>query len=548
MLYQEICRILGFFLLGLALVLLIPAGIDAYYEYLAPPADHPQLHTTIYFLETIAISAGLGALMMLLGMESPGRFYRKEAIASVVLVWILIPAVGALPFLLSGTLANPLQAYFEIVSGMTTTGSTVMQAKEYNAAGQEVPIRRVISGVKDTEYVFYGTIEPVRDPQTGKIIYSGIEAVSKALLFWRSFVQWLGGMGVVVLFVAVLPALGVGGKVLFQSEITGPMKESITPRIKITALHLWAIYLLLSFIQTISLMTADSQMSWYDAITIAFSTLSTGGFSVRNLNIAAYNSPAAEWIVMLFMILGSINFSLYYFCLKGKFYRLYEPEFFLFCIIIAVVCLFSAWGIYGTENVSLTNQAQGFFSLTDSIRYGFFQVISALTSTGFVTTNYNISPLPVQTIMLISMFIGGMSGSTAGGIKIIRHYIMFKLTKYKVESVFRPQNVTILKVADREVDNSAALMVLCFFVMIIGTSTLGTLLYVMDHIDVETAIGLVGCMINNVGLGFRMDGPLDSCAFLSQFGLIVSSLLMILGRLEFYVVFALLIPAFWKEE
>lgn len=548
MFYREIARIIGIFLFGLAVTLLLPTAIDIYYEFFANLADHPQPYTTIYFIETIAISLGLGALCLLFGSQTQGRFYRKEAVASVVLVWFFLPIVAALPFILSGTLSDPLQAYFEVVSGFSTTGATVMEGKAFDARGKEIPIEYVVPGVRNTQYHYYGTITPIRDLQTGKILYEGIEAVSKALLFWRSFVQWLGGMGIVVLFIAILPALGMGGKVLFQSEITGPMKEAIAPRIKIAALQLWGIYLFLTLLQIVFLLFFNSAMSLYDALTIAFSTISTGGFSVHNINIAYYNNSSTEWIVMLFMVLGSINFSLYYLCFKGKFYRLYEPEFLLFCLVILLVCTFSAWGIYHTEDVSLTDKPEGIFSLSAAVRYGFFQVISALTSTGFTTTDYDIWPYNVQTLMLICMFLGGMSGSTAGGIKMIRHYLMFRLTKYKIESIFKPENISILKVGDKEVDASSALMVLCYFVMVIGVSTFGTWFYVCDHLDLETSIGLTGCMINNVGFGFRMGGPLHSCAFLSPFSLILSCFLMILGRLEFYVVFALLIPAFWKNR
>jgi trk system potassium uptake protein TrkH len=399
-----------------------------------------------------------------------------------------------------------------------------------------------------THYAFYGTIAPVKNPETGEVIKTGVEALGKALLFWRSFTQWLGGGGIVVLFVAVLPALGIGGKILFQSEAPGPVKEGITPRIKDTATQLWKIYLLLTFLSIVSLIIAKPDLPVFEAVNITFATLATGGFSTQNGSIASYHSVALEWVVILFMIVGSINFSLYYFLIKGKFYKLVDPEFILFLILTGLFSFAVIYPIIGETLVSLTGQPDSTFSISEAVRAGAFQLVSAQSTTGFTTVNYDSWPYAAQVVMLVSMFVGGMSGSTAGGMKVIRQYMLFKIGQNKVESIFRPDHLKVFKISGREIDHSLMITVLSFFLIVVAIATLGTYLYVLDGIDLETAIGLTACMMNNTGLSFSMAGPDSSCAFLSNFGLTIASLQMIAGRLEYYAVLAILVPAFWRNE
>lgn len=548
MLFREIFRLIGFYLMGFSACLLIPLGVAAYYQFYDNPIHHPQPHSTIYFLYTIFVTFALGLAGYLCSPITRSRFYRREGIAAVVLIWLITPAIAALPFCLSGTLDNPFQAYFEMASGFTTTGASIMQAKEYDDKGMKVPIIKTIPGVNPTVYKYYGTIEPVRDKLTGVILFSGVEAISKALLFWRSFTQWLGGVGVVVLFVAILPALGVGGKMLYQAEVPGPIKEGVAPRIKETAILLWKIYLFLSILQIGLLKLVNPFLEWLDAFTITFASLSTGGFSIRNQSIASYHDFPTELVVMIFCILGSLNFTLYYFSFKGKFFRLKDPELILFGAILLISGLVISLSIVGTPIMNLEGKYEGIFSLKDAFRYGVFQLISLQTSTGFTTTNFDIWPYFPQVILLISMYIGGMSGSTSGGIKIIRHYIMFRITQFRVESIFRPDSIRVLKVGGSEIDGKAAFMVFVFFVIIISVSTVATLFFVADGCDPETSLGMVACCINNVGAAFRMASPIESFAFLSDASLLVASLVMILGRLEFFAFFAVLVPAFWKQD
>jgi len=549
MLYKDICKILSYYFFGLAGALFIPFFLAGYYQFVSDPVAHPQPHTTIHFFWTILLCLSVAGVFYYYGRHSRGHLFRREGLIAVVLIWFLTPIIAGMPFYVSGTLKDPFHAFFEAASGFTTTGATTMQAKRFDPdTNEEVPIQKTFCGVHNTIYSYWGTIDPVRDPETGKILHEGIEAVSKALLFWRSFTQWLGGMGIVVLFVAILPALGVGGKMLFQAEVPGPIKDSLTPRIKETALQLWKIYVGLSILQFGLLMLTNREMDWFEASTITFSTMSTGGFTAKNASIGSFNSPSTDWIVIIFMILASINFSHYFFTLKGKFYRIYEPEFFLFFLILFFSCGLASSFLVGTENLLITGEAAGTFTKVEAARYGAFQVVSVLTTTGFVTADYDMWPYAVQALMLLLMFIGGMSGSTAGGMKVIRQYMLFRIAQYKVESLFRPETVRRFKVGDREVDQGAAMMVLCYFVIVIGITAVSIFFFIVDGIDPESALALVTLLINNIGIGFRMAAPTESMAFLSDFALVYSSLLMVFGRLEFFAVLAVMVPAFWKQS
>jgi trk system potassium uptake protein TrkH len=548
MYFREIFRLLGYYFFAFTLSLIVPLAVAIYFEAIAPPEAHPQAHSTLPFLFTIAISFAFGAFCYKLGKKASGHFFRREGLLSVVMIWLLTPAIAALPFYLSNTSKDPFQAYFEMCSGFTTTGVTVMQAKNFDPqTGKEIPITKSICGELTTNYTYYGTIDPIRDPQSGKVLYEGIEAVSKGLLFWRSFTQWLGGGGIIVLFVAILPALGVGGKMLFQTEVPGPVKDSLTPRIKETASHLWKIYVGMSLMQFLILLLVNPELDWFDASTITFATVSTGGLCIKNASIGGYANPATDWVCIVFMVMGGVNFSLYFHALKGKFYRIYEPEFILYLLAILVVSLSASYLIVGTPQILMTGLEAGMYGGWDAIRNGFFIVVSILTTTGFSTVDYDVWPYAAQVLLLIVMYVGGMSGSTSGGIKIMRILMLFRIAQYKVESVFRPEAVRRFRIGQLEVDSGASIMVLTFFLIVVAVSAFGTLVFIETGLDPESAFSLVALLINNVGMGFRMAAATDSAAFLSDFGLFFSSLLMILGRLEYVAILAILVPAFWRQ-
>lgn len=548
MLYREISRVLGQYLFGLSLILCFPLALSGYYEFIALASVHPQPHSTGAFFSTVLFSGGISALLTYWGNSSKGVLYRREALAVVAMIWFISAIIGGLPFYFSGTFEHFIDAYFEAMSGLTTTGASVMHAKIFNPqTGSEIPHIVESAYGSNITYTFLGTIQPVRSPETGLILFQGIEAVSKGLLFWRSLMQWLGGMGIVVLFVAILPALGVGGRVLYQAEVPGPTKEAVTPRIKETASLLWKLYLGLTFLEIGLLLWTNQKMPILDAVCITLSNLSTGGFSIRNASIASYESSATEHIVLAFMLIGSINFTLYFYCLKGKIYRLYEPEFIIYlCTIIVGVC-FISWHLIGSEKNLLTGE-RGIYSIGEAFRYGAFHFISAQTSTGFVTSDFNLWPPQNQVVLLLIMFVGSMSGSTGGGIKIVRHYMLFRIAKNKIESIFRPETVRTFRIGNHDVDDKAAVTVLTFFFIILSLSVAGTLFMVIDGVDPETALSVNTCMINNIGLAFRAAGPTESFAFLSPASKMLSSIFMVLGRLEFFALLIVFVPAFWKGK
>ncbi len=536
MAYTEISRVLSRYFLYLAGILVIPLLVAISYEFFLEKKIYFPIPASFAFLGTIGICVICSLLFQWWGRKAKGTLYRKEGILIVVSIWFLTAAVGSCPFLITQTIKNPVDAYFETMSGLTTTGATIIYPKSY-VNGNEVQATIQSPLDSSSTYTFYGTVDPLTDPETGQVVKTGIEALGKPLLFWRSFLQWLGGMGIVVLFIAVLPALSMGGKFLYENEMPGLSKEGITPRIKETASLLWKIYLGLTLLQVILLKFTSSAMPLFDAFTLSFSTISTGGFTVTNNGLLSYAGIATPLIIAFFMIAGSINFTFYFHGLKGKFYRLYEPEFFLFLVILLFGCLLMSFPLW-----------HGTTSLTDALAQGSFMAISAQTTTGFSLIAYDLWPFVCQLLMLILMFIGGMSGSTTGGIKVIRYFIVLKLIKNKIESLFRPEVVRVLKVGDKEITSKTASTVLIFFCIVIFLVIFGTYLLVWDNHDLLTAIGTISCMINNTGLSFGGVGSTESFAFLSPFSKIVCILWMVLGRLEYLSVLVLLVPAFWRKK
>lgn len=541
--YTEVSKILGKFLLYFSLILIIPLFIAFYFQYVEPSL---KPNSTSAFIYSIFVSLILSAIFLFFGRKATGIFFRRESVLIVIMVWLLATCISGLPFLFSKTLINPVDCVFESISGLTTTGATIMCPKKYAKDGKtQIPYLLKNSEFPDITYKFYGNIDPIKDA-TGQVLYDGVEAVSEAILFWRSFIQWLGGLGIVLLFLTILPALAVGGKFLLQAEMTGPIKESIAPRIKETASLLWKLYLGLTIIEVLSLVITNSKMEILDAFCITFSNLSTGGFSIKNDAIAAYHSNWTEWIIIFFMFLGSINFTLYFYCLKGKFYKLYDPDFFLYLTVVVIGCVLVIIYLTGTRIYNIEGNPIGTYSLGEAIKEGTFHAISAQSSTGFVTTDITKWPFQTQIIMLILMYVGGMSGSTCGGIKTSRFYIFYKILKNKIEEIFRPSAIRRLKIGDKEIPQSTATTVLAFFCLVGFFAILGAVLFIFDHIDSQTAISSVACMLNNVGFAFGVANPSTSFAFLGNLSKLLSSFLMLLGRLEYYIILLVFVPSFWK--
>jgi trk system potassium uptake protein TrkH len=544
--YKSIAKNLGKYLFYFSFVLCVPLLLALYYEFVSP-GNHPQEHSSLEFFETLLICLGISFILLIVGRKSKGDLLRRESILLVILIWIVSAFVAALPFYLTKTLENPADAYFEAMSGLTTTGSTVMHPKSYDEDGKEIKIHITNYHVPEKTYSFFGTIKPVRDPKTNLVIFTGVEAVGKSLLFWRSFIQWLGGMGIVVLFIAVLPALTVGGKYLYQMEVPGPTKDTIVPRIRQTASILWKIYLFLTIVQIYLLFVTNPKMPLFDAFCITFSTLSTGGFSVTNESIGAYHNAFTDWIIIIFMLIGSVNFAIYFYIIKRQLFRIYEPDFLFFLLTAFIGSAIVILSIVGHQMVGLDGSV-GVYSVNSAIRDGTFQAVSSMTSTGFASTDYDRWPFGPQIILLILMFIGGMSGSTAGGIKTSRIYILGKIVVHKIKSVFSPDEVKKLKIGKQEIDNKTATTVLAFFVVVIFFAILGTVIFTFNGVDPETSLSIMACTLNNVGLTFRAAGPTSSLAFLSDIDKVFCSLWMLLGRLEYFSLLLLFVPSFWKKN
>jgi len=535
MYYSAVFRELGKYLLYLAGILFLPLAVSIYYDFFQIPlVSDFKYSATFAFLCTIAICLLCGlSLFHGCGRKIP-TLYKKESLLLVALIWLLTGIVGALPFLFTRTLSNPIDAYFESISGLTTTGVTILHPKTYDSTGFEIPMTLSDPADPTLSYTFYGTVDPIID-SNGTIVQQGIEAIGFPLLFWRSFLQWIGGIGIVVIFISIFPALAMGGKLLYESETAGPTKEELTPRIKETTKLLWKTYLGLTVLEILLLMVTNTNISLFEAATLSFSTISTGGFTIHNNGLDNFRHPATFAVITLFMILGATKFSLYFYCLKGKFSRLRDPEFFYYLLILLL-------GSIVMSTVLLER-----FSLKDAVCYGSFTAISAQTSTGFFLAPYDFWPFACLALMMILMYIGGMSSSTGGGIKIIRNVIVFRIILQKIELFFRPGVVRCLRVGDKEVPEKTGMMVLTFFCILVLLAVLGTFFLILDQFDFLTSFGIISTSLTNTGLLFGGIGSNGSVAFLTPFSKIISLLWMILGRLEFFSLLVLLVPSFWKK-
>jgi trk system potassium uptake protein TrkH len=418
--------------------------------------------------------------------------YRREGVLIVVGGWVLASVFGALPYLVAGTLASPVDALFESASGFTTTGATV---------------------------------------------FTDVAAAGPSILFWRSFTQWLGGMGIIVLFVALLPELGPGARFLYKLEVPGPTAEALRPRIHDTAVVLWRIYLGMTVVQTALLMVAG--LGLYDALTHTFSTLSTGGFSPRNGSVGEFASPWVHLIVVVFMIVAGGNFSLYYGMRRRRGWNLLrDTEYRLYLGILAAV----------TAVVAIDLLAQGAYPLgwrvlLDSL----FQVASILTTTGFATADFETWPPLTRMLLVVLMFVGGCAGSTSGSMKIMRMVVGLKSAFREVRLNFSPSTVAAVFVGGKAVPEGVVRSVAGFFILYLSSWGLGALLLSLDGPSLVTAATAAAATLGNVGPGLEAVGPIANYAFFAERDKLLMVLLMWLGRLELYSILALFALPFWRR-
>ena len=420
-------------------------------------------------------------------------FFKREGYLIVAFGWLSMAIFSTLPYLLSNTIPSLTDAFFESISGLTTTGASVI---------------------------------------------TDIESVPKGILYWRSLTQWIGGMGIIVLTVALFPLLGIGGVELFVAEAPGPTSDKLHPRIRETAKRLWAIYVALTII--LALILRFLGMSFYDAINHALTTMATGGFSTKNSSMVHYqDQPIIQYTIILFMFIAGTNYALTYFGLKGKFRKFWaSDEFRAYAFLTIVLSLIAGFTIY--QHTSL--------SLEQSFRDALFQVVSIITTTGFVSADYTSWTPSLTLLFFILMFVGASAGSTSGGIKIIRHLVFFKNSFLEFKRIIHPRAIVPLKINQQVVASRVMTRILVFLLLYLMLFLLGSLAMSSLGMDFMTAIGATATSLGNVGPGIGAVGPMDNFAEVVPAGKWLLAFLMLLGRLELFTILVLFTPYFWKSN
>jgi trk system potassium uptake protein TrkH len=479
---KVIIRVIGFLLMIEGVFMLTGLPFSIYYG----ECEYKSL------LASGLITIISGTILWFSTRKHPKNIGRKEGYVIVAVTWIVISLFGTLPFMISGVIPNFTDAFFETMSGFTTTGATIL---------------------------------------------TDIEATPKGILFWRSMTHWIGGMGIIVFTVAVLPILGIGGMQLYAAEMPGVTKDKLHPRITATAKRLWAIYLLLTLVQTVLLMFGG--MSLFDSLCHAFGTVATGGFSTNNLSIAAF-SPYIQYVIVVFMILAGTNFTLHYFALHGqlrKVWRNEEYRYYIYLILIGTVIITAVLAINKSSALPLE----------EAFRVSIFQVVSIITTTGFITDNYMAWPGMIWFLIVLMMFVGGMAGSTGGGIKVVRQLLLLKNSLLELKRLIHPQAIIPVRMNKKVVSQDIIFKVMAFFLIYIIVFIIGSTVIALMGFDAPTAMGAAMATLGNIGPGIGMVGPEDNYAFMPFAGKWFLSFLMLLGRLELFTVLILFSPAFWKK-
>ena len=465
---------------GLAVVYLVPLGVALLYgeNWLA------------FGLPLIALGT-IGVVGRIVGYRLAAPLSAREGVLIVVLTWTIACVSGAFPFIISRVVSSFADALFESASGFTTTGSS---------------------------------------------IFSEVESLPRSILFWRSFTHWLGGMGILVLAVAILPALGVGGYQLLRAEAPGPDVERLSPRITQTAKVFWAIYAGLTSIQVILLVAGG--MDAFDAINHAFATLATGGFSTRNASIAAFDSPYIEWVVASFMILSGVNFALYYRAIMRQFRRIKDDS-----ELKTYACYMLGSIAVVTAALVLGRTYSGFGS---SLRYATFQVATLATSTGFATADYVMWPGVARGVLLLTLLMGGCVGSTSGGVKMLHVTVLGKIAARQLRQLSHPRSVITLRINKTPLQSRTETAIVGFFVLYLAVVAVSTIVVAGSGTDLETALSASLAVIGNVGPGFGQVGPTLNYGFLPDGIKVFLSFVMLAGRLEIYTVVLLFAPGFLR--
>jgi trk system potassium uptake protein TrkH len=476
-----IFRILGALIFFLGLTMVFPILFSLYYR-------DGDLYA---FLISAAITTLTGACLFLSFRRVVREISHREGFAIVTFGWASAAFFGALPYMFAGVLPSFVEAYFESMSGFTTTGATVLAA---------------------------------------------MEGVPRGILFWRSLTHWFGGMGIIVLSIAILPLLGVGGMQLFRAEVPGPVADKLKPRIAETAKILWQVYTVISGAEVIFLMAGG--MSFFEALCHTFGTMATGGFSTRNISIGAYNSAYFDGVITVFMVLAGTNFALHYQALTGNlrsFQRNSEARFYWLTlgISMALVTIMLRLHTYGT--------------LGTAFRYASFQVTSIMTTTGYTTADFEMWPSFVQYLLVLLMFVGGSAGSTGGGMKCMRILLLLKQGYGELVRLIHPHGVIPVRLGGKVVSEDVIRSVWGFFFLFILIFVLASVVMALMGLDIVTAFASVAATINNIGPGLGLVGPMDNYRTIPYLGKWILIFCMLVGRLELYTVIILLVPEFWKK-
>lgn len=451
------------------------------------------------------ITSAIGGLVMYRTKDHKKEINKREGYIVVAFGWIIMSLSGTLPYVLTGVIPEFTNAFFETMSGYTTTGASIL---------------------------------------------NDIESVPYGVLFWRSLTHWIGGMGIIVLAVAILPLLGIGGMQMFAAEAPGPNADKLHPRITDTAKRLWLIYFGYTAIETILLKVAG--MSFFDAINHAMCTLSTGGFSTKNASIAHWNGqPIIQYIIIVFMFLAGTNFVLSYFAFKGKIQKIIrDEEFKLYFKFIIVFTLIASLIIYFKADASLSSieHPMVWGKAESSVRHALFQVLAIVTTTGFVTADYTLWTPFLVVFFFGLMFLGGSAGSTSGGVKVVRHLLMIKNGFVEFRRSLHPNAILPVRYNTKSVSGDIVFNILAFFILYMLSFIIGALVFSMFGINFESAVGLAASSLGNVGPALGDFGPVNNYAALPALGKWWSSFLMLLGRLELFTVLILLTPFFWRNR
>ena len=485
----------------------ITAALNGFFMLLALPFSfyYKETQTVKGLLLSSLITFIIGGGLYFFGRDASKILKKKEGYLIVSLGWLTLTFTGALPYLFTQTIPNVSDAIFETISGYSTTGASILRE---------------------------------------------IEILPKGILFWRSATHWIGGMGIIVLAIAILPLLGIGGMQLFMAEAPGPSTDKMHPRITQTAKRLWLIYFSFTLLEFILLKIAG--MNWFDALNHAMATMSTGGFSTKNASIAHWNHmPWVQYIIIVFMFIAGTNFVLTYFCLKGKFKKVFQNEEFKYYLFSVIgLTFFIAFLItnYPDPSLQTTLFHPKIWGETESaIRHSAFQILAILTTTGFVSADFTTWNSLTKILIFSLFFVGGSAGSTSGGVKIVRHIIMIKNSLLEFKKLLHPNAVVRLRYTGKSISRDVVFNILSFFVLYMAIFILSAIILSFLGMDFNSAMGAAASSLGNIGPALGSLSPVNNYAHLSEAAKWFCSFLMLIGRLELFTVLILFTHFFWKD-